>query len=53
MLKWNKKEIDKHIVLKMFDHLKGRVRAANQNGLQCKYVWVPVVEFHILVYKIQ
>ena len=28
------KEIDQDIVIKMFDHLKGRVHMANQNGLQ-------------------
>jgi len=27
-------EIDQDIVIKMFDHLKGRVHVANQNGLQ-------------------
>ena len=26
------KEIDQDIVIKMFDHLKGRVHVANQNG---------------------
>jgi hypothetical protein len=33
-IKMKQKEIDKDIVIKMFDHLKGRVHAANQNGLQ-------------------
>ena len=28
------KEIDQDIVIKMFDHLKGRVHAGNQNGLK-------------------
>ena len=32
--KMKQKEIDQDIVIKMFDHLKGRVHTANQNGLQ-------------------
>ena len=28
------KQIDQDIVIKMFDHLKGRVRMANQNRLR-------------------
>ena len=28
------KQIDQDIVIKMFDHLKGRVHMANQNGIQ-------------------
>ena len=28
------KQIDQDIVIKMFDHLKGRVHMANQNGLR-------------------
>ena len=31
--RWLKK-IEQDIVIKMFDHLKGRVHMANQNGLQ-------------------
>ena len=33
-IKMKQKEIDQDIVIKMFDHLKGRVHMANQNGLQ-------------------
>ena len=33
-IKMMQKEIDQDIVIKMFDHLKGRVHMANQNGLQ-------------------
>ena len=33
-IKMKQKEIDQDIIIKMFDHLKGRVHAANQNGLQ-------------------
>ena len=32
-IKMKQKEIDQDIVIKMFDHLKGRVHARNQNGL--------------------
>ena len=32
--KEKQKEIDQDIVNKMFDHLKGKVHMANQNGLQ-------------------
>ena len=32
--KEKQKEIDQDIVIKTFDHLKGRVHMANQNGLQ-------------------
>ena len=32
--KEKQKEIDQDIVIKMFDHLKGRVHMANQNGIQ-------------------
>ena len=32
--KKKQREIDQDIVIKMFDHLKGRVHMANQNGLQ-------------------
>ena len=33
-IKMKQKEIDQDVVIKMFDHLKGRVNVANQNGLQ-------------------
>jgi hypothetical protein len=33
-IKMKQKEIDQDIVIKMFDHLKGRVHVANQNWLQ-------------------
>ena len=33
-LKMRQKEIDQDIVIKMFDHLKGQVHTANQNGLE-------------------
>ena len=33
-IKMKQKEIDQDIVTKMFDHLKGQVHVANQNGLQ-------------------
>ena len=32
--KEKQKQIDQDIVIKMFDHLKGRVHMANQNGLR-------------------
>ncbi len=33
-IKLKQKEIDQDIVIKMFNHLKGQVHDANQNGLQ-------------------
>ena len=33
-IKAKQKEINRDIVLKMFDNLKGQVHVANQNGLQ-------------------
>ena len=47
------KEIDQDIVIKMLDHLKGRVHMANQNGSQSLHkIWNELI-FMFVIYSCQ